>query len=124
MTKNGHFSTLFDSVKNCPYDSNGIFYSHSTPDYGQLCAISLNLYGWDWSESEAKRPKSTPLPHISGLFRFSQNLSTRFERIFYCRSMSYLCPMCAMTSKSDYWNLGNSQNYSKNDKVDNLFFNI
>ena len=29
--KNSHFSTFFDFLKNCPYDSNRIFYSCSTP---------------------------------------------------------------------------------------------
>ena len=31
MAKNSHFSMLFDFLKNCPYDSNEISYSHSTP---------------------------------------------------------------------------------------------
>ena len=91
--KNSHFSTFFDFLKNCPYDSNEIFYSYSTPYYGPLCAISLNSYGWDVrniakfspkmaknqsffdfltncsydsneSESEGKRLKPTPLPHM------------------------------------------------------------
>ena len=91
--KNSRFSTLFDFLKNCPYDSNEVFYSYSTPYYGPLCAISLNSYGWDVrniakfspkmakkqsifgfltncsydsneSESEEKRLKSTPLPHM------------------------------------------------------------
>ena len=94
--KNSHFSTFFDFLKNCPYDSNEIFYSHSTPYYGPLCAISLNSYGWDVRniakfspkmakkqsffdffdfltnssydsnerESEGKRLKPTPLPHM------------------------------------------------------------
>ena len=29
--KNSQFSTFFDFLKNCPYDSNEIFYSYSTP---------------------------------------------------------------------------------------------
>ena len=29
--KNSHFSTFFDFLKNCSYDSNEIFYSYSTP---------------------------------------------------------------------------------------------
>ena len=29
--KNSHFSTFFAFLKNCPYDSNEIFYSNSTP---------------------------------------------------------------------------------------------
>ena len=93
MAKKSHFSIFFDFLKNCPYDSNEIFYSHSTPYYGPLCAISLNSYGWDVrniakfspkmakktvifrfsyncsydsneSESEGKRLKPTPLPHM------------------------------------------------------------
>ena len=31
MAKNSHFSTFFDFLKNCPYDSNEIFYRYSTP---------------------------------------------------------------------------------------------
>ena len=95
--KQSFFDFFFDFLKNCPYDSNEIFYSHSTPYYGPLCAISLNSYGWDVrniakfspkmakkkqsffdffdfltncsydsneSESERKRLKPTPLPHI------------------------------------------------------------
>ena len=31
FAKNSHFSTFFDFLKNCPYDWNKIFYSHSTP---------------------------------------------------------------------------------------------
>ena len=42
--KNSHFSTFFDILKNCPYDSNEIFYCHSAPYYGPLCAISLTSY--------------------------------------------------------------------------------
>ena len=50
--------------KNCPYDSNEILYSPSTPYYGHLCVISSNSFCCDWSESEGKRPKPTPLPHL------------------------------------------------------------
>ena len=64
MAKNSHFPTFFDFLKNCPYDSNEIFYSHSTPLYGPLCAISTNSHDWDLSESEGKRPKPTPVPHM------------------------------------------------------------
>ena len=107
MAKIGSFFYFFfDFLKNCSYDSNEFFYSHSTSYYGPLSAISLNSYGWDvrniakvspkmakktvifqfsqklsrrfkqnsvilytivwsyWSESEGKRPKPTPLPHM------------------------------------------------------------
>ena len=40
-----------------------------TPNYGPIMfAISSNSYDWDWSESEGKRPKSTPLAHMRLLF--------------------------------------------------------
>ena len=29
-----------------------------------MCAISIISYNWDSSESEGKRPKPTPLPHM------------------------------------------------------------
>ena len=29
-----------------------------------MCAISMNSYDWDSSESGGKRPKPTPLPHL------------------------------------------------------------
>ena len=29
-----------------------------------MCAISINSYNWDWSESEGKRSKQTPLLHM------------------------------------------------------------
>ena len=52
MAKNSPLSTFYDFLKNCPYDSNKIFYSHSTPCHGPLCAISLNSYGWDVRNSQ------------------------------------------------------------------------
>ena len=45
--KNTHFSIFFFFLKNCPYDSNELLYSHSTPSYGPLCVISTNSYCWD-----------------------------------------------------------------------------
>ena len=51
--KNSHFR-LFSIFAKTPYDSNEIFYSHSTPYYCPLCAISSNSYDWDSSESEGK----------------------------------------------------------------------
>ena len=75
--KNRHFSTFFDFLKNCPYDSNKIFYSHSTPYYGPLCAFSLNSYDWDVRKIAKKLPKKTV---IFRFFRFSHKLFIRFER--------------------------------------------
>ena len=39
MAKKHSFFDLIDFLKNCPYDSNEILYSHSTPCYGPLCVI-------------------------------------------------------------------------------------
>ena len=50
--------------KNCPYDSNEILYSHSTPFYGPMCARASKSYDWNPGESEGKRPKPIPLPHM------------------------------------------------------------
>ena len=33
-----------------------------------MCAISINMYDWDSSESEGNRPKTTPLPHMRRLW--------------------------------------------------------
>ena len=74
--KQPFFDFFFDFLKNCPYDSNEIFYSHSTPYYGPLCAISLNSYGWD-VRNIAKNGQKTV---IFRFFRFSHKLSIRFER--------------------------------------------
>ena len=64
MAKNSHFRLFVRFLKNSLYDSNEILYSHSTPYYDRLCAISSNSYDWDLSESEGKRLKPTPLPHM------------------------------------------------------------
>ena len=57
MAEKQSFSTFFDFLKYCPYDSNEIFYSHSTSYLGPLCVLSSNSYGWESSESQGKRPK-------------------------------------------------------------------
>ena len=73
--KNCHFSTFFDFLKNCLYDSNEIFYSHSTPYYGPLCAISLNSYGWDVRNIAKFSPKMAK--KVFSIFSiFSQTVHT------------------------------------------------
>ena len=75
--KNSHFSTFFDFLKNCPYDSNEIFYSHSTPYYGPLCAILLNSYGWDVRNIAKFSPKMAKKnSHFSIFSIFSQTVHT------------------------------------------------
>ena len=73
--KTAIFRLFFDVFKNCPYDSNETFYSHSTPYYGPLCAILLDSYGWDVRNIAKISPKMAK----KVIFRFSQKLSVRFE---------------------------------------------
>ena len=93
--KNSHFSTFFAFLKNCPYDSNEIFYSHSTPYYGPLCAISSNSYGWDVRNIAKFSLKMAKKTVIFRFFWFSHKLSIRFERnflqLFYTILESYMC---------------------------------
>ena len=49
-----------------------------------MCTISINSYDWDSSESEGKRPKPTPLPHMihpvkKDDFRQNKNKSPKKE---------------------------------------------
>ena len=95
MAKKQPFSTFFDFLKNCPYDSNEIFYSHSTPYYGLLCAISLYWYGWDVRNIAKISPKMAKKQPFFDFFRFSQKLSEPFERnflqLFFTILESYMC---------------------------------
>ena len=75
--KQSFFDFFFDFLKNCPYDSNEIFYSHSTPYYGPLCAISLNSYGWDVRNIAKISPKRAKKTVIFRFFSiFSQTVHT------------------------------------------------
>ena len=93
MARNNRFSTFSDFHKNCPYDSNEILYSPSTLYYGPLCVVLSNSYNWDWSESEVKRTKPTPLPHMRLLLKhaqdvFMKNSENSFETPKGCLSCS------------------------------------
>ena len=78
--KNRHFSTFFDFLKNCPYDSNENFYSHSTPYESLLCAMASKSYGWDVRNIAKISPKMAKKTVIFRFFRFSHKLFIRFER--------------------------------------------
>ena len=53
------------------------FYSHSTPYYGPLCAISLNSYGWDVRNIAQFSPKmANKNSHFSIFSIFSQTVHT------------------------------------------------
>ena len=80
--KNSQFSFFFRFSQNCQYHSKEIFYSHSSPYYGPLCAISLNSYDWDVRIIAKINPKSAKKQLFFDFFWFSQKLSIRFERTF------------------------------------------
>ena len=70
MAKNNHFSTFFEFLKSSPYDSNETFYSHSTPNYGFICAISSKSYGWDVRNIAEISPKMAKKQSFFDFFRF------------------------------------------------------
>ena len=84
LPKNGQKTVVFRLFsifsKNCPYDSNEIFYSHSTPYYGPFCAFSLNSYGWDLRNIAKLSPKMAKKTVIFWFFRYSHKLFIPFER--------------------------------------------
>ena len=95
--KQPFFDFFFDFLKNCPYDSNEIFYSYSTPYYGPLCAISLNSYDWDVRNIAKFSPKmAKKQPFFQNFFfDFCKNCSYYSNENFYSHflhhSMIYVC---------------------------------
>ena len=61
-------ATFFDFLKNCPYDSNEIFYSHSAPYYSPICAMELKLYDWDVRSIAKYNPKMAKKQLFSDFF--------------------------------------------------------
>ena len=95
VAKNVLFRFFFYVLKNGSYDWNEIFYSHSTPYYGCLCAFKMNSYGWDVRNIAKISPKMAKNSNFSIFFRFSQKLFIRFERNFlqslYTTIKSVMC---------------------------------
>ena len=86
------FHENFKFLKNCPYDSNEIFYSHSTLYYGPLCAISLNSYGWDVRNIAKINQKWPKNRHFSIFSKTVHTIRTKtFTVIFYTIVWSYVC---------------------------------
>ena len=105
--KKQSFFDFFDFLKNCSYDSNE-------------------------SESEGKRLKPTPLPHMRLWFFFSrpfhenfkflENCPYDFHEILHSHSTSKGAPACAMASKSYGWYVRNIAKTSpKMDKKQSFF---
>ena len=95
MAKKQPFFDFFRFLKNYSYDSNEFLYSHSTPYYGPLRAISSNSYGWDSSESEGKRPKPTLLPHMQLWFSKYSNRQQKLIGKMLHSSDFYFIPAIA-----------------------------
>ena len=49
-TKKVPFLDFFNFRKTCPYDSYEIFYGHSTPYYGPICALASNCMTGMWEK--------------------------------------------------------------------------
>ena len=57
-----HFFSIFSKTVHTSRTKMSTVFFYTT--VWSMCAISINSYNWDWSESEGKRPKTTPLPHM------------------------------------------------------------
>ena len=112
-SKNSHFSTSSDFLENCPYHSNDFFYSHSTPYYGPLCAISLISDGWDLRNMAKINPKMAKKQTIFDFFRFSQKLFKPLERIFLQTFYAIYESICSMASKSHGSEVRNKPNLAQ-----------
>ena len=78
--KTAFFRLFFDFLEHCPYDSNEIFYIHSKPYYGPLCAISIHSYAWNVrtiAKTSQKWPKNSRFPTFFDFRKNSCNVRSR-----------------------------------------------
>ena len=95
-------------LKNSPYDSNETFYSHSTPYYGPLRAISSNSYGWNVRNSQNALKNGQKKTAIFRLFIIAKTIHT----IRLCTVILhhiYYGPLCAILSNSYDWDSSESE---------------
>ena len=89
------FHENFKFLKNCPYDFYKIFHSHFTPKGAPACAMASKSYDWVVRNIAKISPKMAEKQPFFDFFRFSQNLSIRFERnflqLFYTILEPYMC---------------------------------
>ena len=102
--KQPFFDFFFDFRKNCPYDSNEIFYSHSTLYYGPLCAISLNSYGWDVRNIAKISPKMAKKSHFLIFSKTVRTIRTKFSTVILHFIMVLFC---AFSLNSYGWDVRN-----------------
>ena len=89
------FHENFKFLKNCPYDFYKIFHGHFTPKGAPACAMASKSYDWVVRNIAKISPKMAEKQPFFDFFRFSQNLSIRFERnflqLFYTILEPYMC---------------------------------
>ena len=112
QSKNGQktvfFSIFFPNfLKNCPYDSNEIFYSHSTPYYEPLCAILSILYGWNVRNIAKINPKMARKRRFPTFFYFVKNSLYDSNEILYSHPTPYYGPLCVISSILYGWDVRN-----------------
>ena len=78
------------------FDDN--FYSHSTPYYGPLCAISINSYSWDVRNIAKTNPKMSKKQPFFDFFDFRENCSYDSNWVWYSPSTLYYGLLCVISS--------------------------
>ena len=110
MAKKQSFLIFFlDFLKHCPNDSNDIFFSHSTPYYGPLCAISLNSYGWDVRNIAKFNPKMAKKPPFDFFLIFALTVHTIRTKISTVIFYTIVWSMCAISKNSYSWEWSESE---------------
>ena len=108
--KQPFFSTFFDFLKNCPYDSNEVLYSPSTLYYGPLCVISSNPYGWDVRNIAKINTKVAKKQPFFRLFLvFAKTVHTIRTKISTVISYTIVWSMCAISINLYNWDWSESE---------------
>ena len=81
------------------------YFSHSTPYYGPLCAISLNSCGWDVRSIAKIYSKMAKNSRFSTFLIFAKTVQT--IRTKFCTVPLYYGPLCVISSNSYCWDVRN-----------------
>ena len=92
------YNTFFNCKKNCPNDSNVVFYSHFTPYQIPTCATAANSYVFDLRNMATKSPEVTKKT-IFGICQFSQKLRT-IRREFFKDTLRHIRVICVQWHKN------------------------
>ena len=85
------FDFFFNFRKNCPYDTNEIFYSSFTQYYGPLRVISSKSYCWNVRNIAKIIPKIAKKLPYSDFFDFCKNCPYDSIENFYTIVWSFAC---------------------------------